>query len=376
MPSTAGSTSGHHRATPDRARRRSEHARYVRGFLVACLLAGGAALVLSASSAAGQGISVDGISDQSLPPWSDPPAVASASGVKGPRTYWPPAQIALARYVVQWNATGESTPAPSAGGHYRERFEAWLGEIRRVGLTPVLALTSYNGRYPRSPAEYRSRLEQLLQLAAGAGTPIAYVEPWNEPNNQGHESAADAARLADAANALCRALARCSVIAGDFEDNSTLSAYEIAYERALDFHPGAWGVHPYFSVATHDDAALLRFRANLPDHGVGAQIWFTEVGAYYCKHGEVRGEARQASDAAYLVKTLLADPALTPTHAFYYGMLPGAGSKGPCPPAGEDDTGLYGPGGEPRAAAGAVLAASTAPPQLTVGLGAGGGFGP
>ena len=93
-------------------------------------------------------------------------------------------------------------------------------------------------------------------------------------------------------------------------------------------------MHPYLSVATHDDAGLLRFRANLPHHGVGAPVWFTEVGAYYCKHGEVRGEARQASDATYLVKTLLAQPALEPVHVFYYGMLPGAIVKGPCPPGG------------------------------------------
>ena len=37
-----------------------------------------------------------------------------------------------------------------ADGDYRERFEAWLEDVRGLGLAPVLALTSYTSVYPNS----------------------------------------------------------------------------------------------------------------------------------------------------------------------------------------------------------------------------------
>jgi hypothetical protein len=311
---------------------------------------------------------IDGVSDQSLPAWDgsftgSPFASFFASSWSRAGT----GQIALARYVVQWDAMTQPSSGAHAGGDYRERFEAWLEAARSLRLTPVVALTSYDHVYPASPGEYLAGLEAILGRAGAMGYPIAYVEPWNEPNNQGGESAATAAAFTDSADGLCKTTRACTVIAGDFEDRSDAAAYEQAYERALTFEPRIWGVHPYVSVQSHDDSNLLRLLAALPAHGAGRQIWFTEIGALYCSRGEVRGEARQASDASYLVNTLLGDPAIAPEHAFYYGFLFGGHANAPCAAAGGQDSELYASSDLPRAAARVILRApgpATSPAAL------------
>jgi hypothetical protein len=308
-------------------------------------------LTLAGRPARAEGARVDGVSDQSLPAWDGSFDGGPFGGLF--RTYLAGGadpQVRLARYVLQWNALDEPSAGQNPHGDYRERFEAWLTDVRETGLTAVVGLTSYDGIYPASVAEYTRSLQQVLALAQGIGQPIAYVEPWNEPNDQGREPASKAAELANAANAVCVALTGCEVIAGDFEDTADLPDYQLAYERALTFTPGAWGIHPYASLAAHDDTRLVRMKAELPGHGRGAQIWVTEIAVFYCRHGELLGEARQAADAAYLVDHLLADPLVAPVHAFYYGLLFADRLPAPCARGGGDDSELYRPDDRPRAA--------------------------
>jgi hypothetical protein len=332
--------------------------------LLALLLAAAAAPVTGARAT-----HVDGISDQSLPTWDGAFSTSRFAGLFRDRwTAGRGGQITLARYVVQWDAMTLASTGAHPSGNYRERFEAWLEDVRSLALTPVLALTAYDDVRPGSPAEYRAGLEAVLARAAALGYPIAYVEPWNEPNGQGHESAVKAAQLANVAAVVCQQIRTCSVIAGDFEDRPSLPAYEHAYEIGLSFAPSIWGVHPYVSVRAHSDANLRRLVAELPAGGAGQQIWFTEVGALYCSRGEVRGEARQASDASYLAKLLLADPAVAPEHVFYYGFLFGNGLQAPCSAAGGEDSELYRSSGEARPAADVLLRPPAGPPPPEAGV--------
>jgi hypothetical protein len=126
-------------------------------------------------------------------------------------------------------------------------------------------------------------------------------------------------------------------------------------------------VHPYVSVLSHSERNLRRLLAALPAQRAGRQVWFTEVGALYCTRGELRGEARQANDAAYLVDSLLADPTVAPEHVFYYGFLFGWRSQAPCSPAGGQDSELYTSAEHERAAARVIFsAAATRPPTQAV----------
>jgi hypothetical protein len=315
-------------------------------------------LLHSVPRASARTLYVDGISDQSMPAWAGPSSGSLFASFFD--ATWA-GQITLARYALQWNAMAQASAGPNANGDYREQFEAWLQDIRSIGLAPVLALTSYTGVYPGSAGEYRPQLEATLDQAARVGKPIAYVEAWNEPNNQGEETAGKAGEIADWANSVC-GLYRCQVIAGDLEDSPSLMTYERAYIGALDFAPAIWGIHPYYAVKAHDDATVLRFEQALPDRGAGAQLWFSEVGAYYCAHGQVLGEARQAGDASYLADTLI--PAIAPTHVFYYGFMAARGSEVPCTTSGGADTELYRADGEPRAAADVLLGADGDRPLL------------
>ncbi|HTC73400.1 MAG TPA: hypothetical protein VK655_10975, partial [Solirubrobacteraceae bacterium] len=233
---------------------------------------------------------------------------------------------------------------------------------------PVIALTSYTGAYPHAGVEYQQGLEALLGAADRYDVPAGYVEAWNEPNNQGNELAGRAGEIANWANSVCMHLG-CQVVAGDFEDSPSLVAYQQAYISALQFSPLIWGIHPYRSVKAHNDEAIVSFEQALPDHGAGAQIWFTEVGAYYCAHRQVLGEARQASDASYLVDTLI--PAIAPTHVFYYGFMAGDDTEVPCATGAGEDSELYRASGVPRAAASVIFAGFDRPLELAAGLSGG-----
>lgn len=305
---------------------------------------------------------IDGISDQSLPTWDGGFAGSYFAGLF--RAQWVgEGHIRYARYVVQWNVM--------AVGHDVERveLEAWLDDVASMGLTPDLALTSYDGVYPRSPAEYSIRLAQILDLARALGHPLPYVEAWNEPNNQGHLTAPAAALLADVAQSLCGAGYGCTTIAGDFEDAPGLAAYEHAYEQSLDFAPAIWGVHPYRSVEAMSEAPYLDFLHNLPGEGAGAQIWITEIAARRCTdYGGVSreyGEDGQARRAQWLVHTLMRNH--PPARAFYYEFLLTDDRQPRCSLAEPEDGALYAPAAPPgvqdvpRAAARVVWGGSEAP---------------
>jgi hypothetical protein len=295
---------------------------------------------------------LDGISDQSLPAWDGSFASSTLTAMlRMSDAVGQGGQIELARYVVQWNVASEPSRGPNAWGDYRERFEAWLTDVRDLGLTAVVAPTSYDGGHPASTGSYTPALQAILALALGAGEPIAYLEPWNEPNGQGRATATSAAELANAANAVCVSERGCTVIAGDLQDTTGFLAYERRYERALTFAPSAWGIHPYVSVAAHDDTAVRSFAAGLPARGAGAELWITEIAGLYCRRGTVLGQARQARDVSYLVDGLLRDPAVAPAHAIYYGLAGGAGRSVPCTRSGGEDSELFGPGDQARAAA-------------------------
>ena len=118
-----------------------------------------------------------------------------------------------------------------------------------------------------------------------------YLEAWNEPNSQGKESAVKAAEFTNGAYAACEHGYGCTIIAGNFEDNPKLPAYQEEYVKDLHPLPAIWGVHPYYSVEGESEEPFLTFREHLPNRGVGEQIWFTEIGALYCTRGRVRGDA-------------------------------------------------------------------------------------
>jgi hypothetical protein len=296
-----------------------------------CLVALSISLALVGTSAQAGAAYVDGISDQSLPAWDGGFSGSYFAGLF--HDAWvgsPPSHVTLARYVVQWDVMSGNYPK------YRSEFESWLTDIASIGLTPEIALTSYDNAYPSSSAEYQTQLEQVLGRA------------WNEPNNQGREPAADAAHFTNAASITCEHGYGCTVIAGNLEDSPGMATYEQEYIKDLDPVPTIWGVHPYYSVEEMSEAPFLSFREHLPDRGVGEQIWFTEVAARECSdfngHVVENGELGQAQRASWLVSALMKNA--KPEHVFYYEFLLRERRQPACRSEGSDSA-LYLPSNDP-----------------------------
>jgi hypothetical protein len=292
---------------------------------------------------------VDGISDQSLPYWD--PSFAGTYSAGFFHDEWVAglsSHISVARYVVQWNVMSGAYP------NYLEQLESWYRDVLALGLTPEISLAAYDGVLPGSYPEYRAALQALL----GRFPATSYVEAWDEPNDTPGLPAATAARYTLIARSLCRDR-DCTVIAGNFLDSASMTAYEREYARAL--YPESltnWGIHPYLAVKERDAATVLAFRSNLPDAGAGERIWFTEVGAYRCEGGarpELLGERAQARDASWLVNRLM--PEIQPAHVFYYEFLFKDHRPPPCDRS-DSDTALYVPAGDRSAADVARAAAS------------------
>lgn len=293
----------------------------------------------SAPAWAGTGY-VDGISDQGLMSWSGNVTDAGSS-ISFPAFFAsslvgdPPSRIKLARYVVQWDVMlGAGYPEELA------KLQRWYDNALQLQLIPELALDNYNCTGctpPQSSIEYKAALEALLATFPG----IQVLEAWNEPNNTHYTSylaPASAAQLMNAAYALCE-IHRCAAIAGDFLDSEpNLVEYEREYERYLmPADPSDWGIHPYHAVKYTTSSTVEAFKAALP-HPATDNLWFTEVGAYYCEAGYVYGERPQAEQARFLTDDLI--PEFQPAHVFYY-ELAWRYDEPPACDSQQDDTALY-----------------------------------
>ena len=323
------------------------------------------ACALASPRAAAQTAYGDGISDQNLPYWgsffSSGLGTILPSLLPGAGARILPPGITYARYVAQWDETGP--------------FVTWLEHVP-PGLTVDLALTNYHApeafsegspNYPATPHAYYVALEAFLNAASVVlHRPVAVVEPWNEPNNQGgFRKVAQAlypAQFADEAQRLC-AVRACTVVAGDVEDiYGEVGEYMRHYKAGLDFTPDAWGVHPYRAVNNYGSSAT-----GMPEFEQqcgGCRPWFTEVGIFYCERtgarGIFEGPTWQSEHAEDLIDHVL--PRYRPEHVFYYEFkapeTPAAhAQEGAClqgHPAGTD-TALYTVYGEARPAASLIF---------------------
>src|ERR1700734_1996729 len=105
--------------------------RHALALLTACVC------LLAPAAARAATYSVDGISDQNIPFW-DGGFYDSYFGGLFQRDWVSDDQIRYARYVVQWNVMS------GAYAEKRADFEIWLQDVASLGLTPDVALTSYD----------------------------------------------------------------------------------------------------------------------------------------------------------------------------------------------------------------------------------------
>jgi hypothetical protein len=291
---------------------------------------------------------VDGISDQSLPRWDSGFSSSYFAGFFKNNWINPSPHIQYARYVVQWNVMYKPTEKPyneEPYNNYRQQFEEWLTDAGGMGLTLEIALTEYPSTpYPSSSSEYKSRLKEVLNQANAQGHPVSYLEPWNEPNGQGGESASAAAHFANEGNVACKESPKCTIVAGNFEDSSSAANYIKEYRENLNFTPSNWGIHPYQSVEHEEEKYYNNALEALPNKGEGDHIWFTEIAVRRCTASNNNGEMGQAERAKWLVDTLMSYA--KPEHVFYWEFLLKEHKQPACS---ETDDALYVPSSDPNA---------------------------
>jgi hypothetical protein len=316
-----------------------------RRVLVALVLALGLACA-GAVSASASAPYVDGIADQNIGHWNG--NFADAQGVFDEPFYdyfqqaWvgtPPSHIRYARFVTAPDVIAQ-------GGACEQNLFNWYAYVTNtLHLTPVIAVWDVaeggcaDDGVPSS-ANYSSDIQQLLTALGGVGTPLPYLEAWNEPNDSGVSSTAAAGFWSDA-NSACAAFG-CTALAGDLVDTAdqsqkfnaagcaknltfnNLKSYEAGYVKGLKgATPAVWALHPYLAVNCLESTSVSTFTANLPASATPPQVWFTEVGGWECALGQSppRGTAVQEADASYLVNTLMLPPAANPpANVFWYEL--------------------------------------------------------
>ncbi|MGN6257567.1 MAG: hypothetical protein ACTHN3_07440 [Solirubrobacterales bacterium] len=243
---------------------------------------------------------------------------------------------------MQWNVlSGTGEPYE----YYKREFSSWLEDATSMGLVLDVSLTRYpNTPFPASQAQLKEQLHNILSFASSRGDAISFIEPWNEPNNQGGLAPTEAAEYANSANTVCHESPSCTVVAGNFEDNPYVQGEVENYRSHLNFSPAYWGVHPYYSVQYMERKYYENFLHGLANNGVGYRIWFTEVAARRCTASTNNGEGGQGERAGWLVNNLM--PFASPEHVFYYEFLLRERKEPSC---GEVDDALYAPSGDPNA---------------------------
>ena len=267
-----------------------------------------------------------GLSDQNDPalvdPWRDPRAT-SARGL----------HLREGRLVVPWNvyarakAANPAAPASTArrAGLELDRTLRTLRAMRQGGFDdPLISFERQRdlrtgGRVPAqslpAPAVYLAAVTGFVdyvgRLEAAGGAPDEYPRlrrftAWNEPNNRTQPTASDGFRAGQFFRALAAwCVGRCSVVAGDFAEQSATPGDAEAFARYFQdycdgmdgsrdhrcgYRPAAWALHPY-SCGFRRDTTGVRAFARLtaaradgepsPDDPV---IWFTEVGGVVTQH--------------------------------------------------------------------------------------------
>lgn len=216
-----------------------------------------------------------------------------------------------------WSGVGRGgfgNPDPDRSGEqYRTYVYDWLASAKRLGLEPVIAFSKGTARLDEAfPST--SRLDQrryycavywTLWAAAQWGTPVHYLEAWNEPdvNGYGGNPVGAAADYNTAQQAVSQVRADYPSVPAPELAAGTLSSmgcaagavcsnlvdYLNSYIGALHDTPGYWSFHDYDDVTTGGGRQRSPYAYNLDafenvlvsryGSGYNAPIWITEAGA-------------------------------------------------------------------------------------------------
>ena len=242
--------------------------------------------------------------------------------------------IKIARYMVPWNAaiTHDTTQL----GYARTFVDQALG----AGVQPMITFAAPGGsagNYIPDDKTYTRAVKAFIR----AVPQVRVYSPWNEPDFIYRSLSQQPGLAAAYFNTLVRACRGCTIVAGDFYRDASdgLGSWIQAYSRGLRFRPVAWALHPYHDVRGHHTAQVQ----TLERYAGSSQIWLDEIsGVERRGHWAYPNQSPNAAntDERFLFVLPKIFHNITRIYHYQWQADPKAGW----------DSGLLGPGGQPRPA--------------------------
>jgi hypothetical protein len=242
--------------------------------------------------------------------------------------------VPIARDMVPWNAavTRDKSALNAA--------KAWVAAAQATHVEPMIAFNADAGRagnYVPSVGVYTTAIRAFLQAVPS----VKVYAPWNEPDFV-FRSLAKRPQLAAAYfNAMVRYCRGCTIVAGEVYRATWegLASWLRAYQRGLHSRPVAWAIHPYADVRTHT-ASQIRTLVSVVHP---RQIWLTEIsGVERRGHWPWPDQSPNAAnnDERFQFSLAMRFRQITRIYHYQWQAVPSAFW----------DSGLLGPGGQPRPA--------------------------
>jgi putative glycosyl hydrolase len=241
--------------------------------------------------------------------------------------------ITTARDMVSWDA------AIIRNKSQLRAAQAWVKAALAAGIQPMISFQGEGGRagnYVPSTNVYAAAIKAFMT----AVPQVKVYSPWNEPDWVYRPRLANNPALAASYyNALVKYCRGCTIAAGElYLPAGPLGRWIRAYARHLNSRPRAWALHNYYDVRTHRTDQVREMQSL-----TGGQIWLTEIsGVIRRGHWQFRNQSPNAAarDEAFLFSLPRRFPRVARIYHYQWQAQPLAGW----------DSGLLGPGGQPRPA--------------------------
>jgi hypothetical protein len=162
--------------------------------------------------------------------------------------------------------------------------DAWVAAVKAAKLRPLI---TFNRNWRRSGRKYIPPVKRYLYSFRKLRERYPHVRefsPWNEPNAKEQPFYRKPGIAARYFNAMRRACPRCTVVAGDVKDGTSMVPWLNVYKRKVR---GAkiWALHNY-KDATRSRAYTAQFLRT-----VRGPVWLTETGGMRARGG-LKGQAK------------------------------------------------------------------------------------
>ena len=182
-------------------------------------------------------------------------------------------KLKKARLIVPYNYASDATTLA--------QVTDWISKAQASKYEVMVAFNSprgcyVNGKYSKRKACKAPTPAKFLKAFKGFRKTFPKVkvfQPWNEINSKSQPTAKSPKRAAQYYNTLKKACKKCTVVAADLLDSSSVTSYIKKFKRYVKGSPKLWGLHNYSDVNRSRYTITTKVMKVLP-----GQVWLTETG--------------------------------------------------------------------------------------------------